>query len=101
VISGTSAPRVSCRSDAQLSSAGIFRFDVQPTHTGGLAPCRLRVYDGAAAVPLVTVINALRSGQAKTLDPTCADMIPTTTFAADQIDDFDRWSRQHAAVSLR
>jgi hypothetical protein len=53
VISGTSAPLVACRSDARLSSAGVFRFDVQPTHPGGLATCRFRVYDGAAAVPLV------------------------------------------------
>ena len=101
VISGTSTPLVTCRSDAQLSSAGVFRFDVEPTRTGDLAKCRFRVYEGAAAVPLVTVIPALRSGQAMTLDPTCGDMIPTTPFAPDQMDDFDRWSRQQAVVSLR
>jgi len=100
VISSTSAPLVTCRSDARLSSAGIFRFDVQPTETGGLATCRFRVYDGAAAVPLISVISALRSGQAMTLDPTCGDMIPTMAFAPDQMDDFDRWSRQQAIVSL-
>jgi hypothetical protein len=101
VISGTSTPLVTCRSDAQLSSAGVFRFDVQPTRTGDLATCRFRVYDGAAAVPLISVISALRSGQAMTLDPACGDMIPTMTFAPDQMDDFDRWSRQQAIVSLR
>jgi ferric-dicitrate binding protein FerR (iron transport regulator) len=100
VVSGTSAPLVSCRSDARLSSAGVFRFDVQTPRTGGLT-CRFRVYEGAAAVPLATVISALRSGQAMTLDPSCGDMIPTVTFRLDQMDDFDRWSRQHAAVSLR
>jgi hypothetical protein len=101
VISGTSAPLVTCRSDARLSSAGVFRFDVQPTRTGDFATCRFRVYDGAAAVPLISVISALRSGQAMTLDPTCGDMIPTMAFAPDQMDDFDRWSRQQAIVSLR
>jgi len=99
VISGTSTPLVTCRSDAQLSSSGVFRFDVQSARTGDLATCRLRVYDGAAAVPLISVISALRSGQAMTLDPTCGDMIPTATFAPDQLDDFDRWSRQQAIVN--
>lgn len=59
--------------------------------------CRIRVYDGAAAVPLPSVIAVLRSGQALSLDPTCGDMIPTTTFALEQRDDFDRWSRQHTS----
>jgi hypothetical protein len=101
VISGTSTPLVTCRSDAQLSSAGVFRFDVQPTRTGDLATCRFRVYDGAAAVPLASVISPLRSGQTMTLDPTCGDHIPTVPFVPDQMDDFDRWSRQQAIVSLR
>jgi hypothetical protein len=101
VISGTSTPLVTCRTDAQLSSAGVFRFDVQPTRTGDLATCRFRVYDGAAAVPLASVISALRSGQTMTLDPTCGDHIPTVPFVPDQMDDFDRWSRQQAIVSLR
>lgn len=101
VISGTSTPLVTCRTDAQLSSAGVFRFDVQPTRTGDLATCRFRVYDGAAAVPLASVISALRSGQTMTLDPTCGDHIPTVPFVPDQMDDFDRWSRQQAIVSSR
>jgi hypothetical protein len=101
VISGASAPLVSCRSDARLSSAGVFRFDVQPTRTGALATCRFRVYDGAAAVSLASVTSALRSGQAMTLDPICGDMVPTMTFALDQMDDFDRWSRQQATAGLR
>jgi hypothetical protein len=101
VISGTSAPIVACGSDARLSSAGLFRFDVQRPRTGDLAKCRFRVYDGAASVSLISVVSALRSGQAMTLDPTCGDMVPTTTFASDQMDEFDRWSRQQTIVSLR
>jgi ferric-dicitrate binding protein FerR (iron transport regulator) len=95
VISDTSSPLVSCLSDTRLSSDGIFRFDVQRTRPNGTAVCRFRVYDGAAAVPLPSVIAVLRSGQAMGLDPTCGDMIPTTNFAPEQMDDFDRWSRQH------
>jgi hypothetical protein len=96
VISATSTPLMSCRSDVRLSSSGAFRFDVEPTQANGTAKCRFRVYDGSAAVPLVSVTSALRSGQAMSLDPRCGDMIPTWTFAPEQLDDFDRWTRQHA-----
>ena len=34
--------------------AGLFRFDAQSENARGERPCRLRVYQGAAAVPLVT-----------------------------------------------
>jgi hypothetical protein len=101
LISGTSTPLVSCRSDVRLSSSGVFRFDVEPAQADGTVKCRFRVYDGAAAVPLATVTSALRSGQAMSLDPRCGDMIPTETFGPEQLDDFDRWSREHAAVSPR
>jgi hypothetical protein len=50
--------------------------------------------DGAAAVPLASVIAALRSGQSMTLDPSCGDMIPVLNFSPDGLDDFDRWSRR-------
>jgi hypothetical protein len=102
VISDTSAPLVACRSDARLSSGGVFRFDVQPAaRNAGAATCRFRVYDGAAAVPLVSLISVLRSGQTMSLDPTCGDMIQTTPFAPEQLDDFDRWSREQATVRRR
>ena len=96
LISGTSTPAVSCRNDVQLSLAGAFRFDVQASPPDGRATCRFRVYDGAAAVTLVSLVLALRSGEAIVLDPTCGDMIPTTTFATNQLDAFDRWSRERA-----
>jgi hypothetical protein len=99
ILSDTSAPLVTCRSIVRLSSGGIFRFDVQPERAGVGPTCRFRVYDGGAAVTLVTVISVLRSGQTMTLDPTCGDMVPSNAFAVDQLDDFDRWSRlQRAAV---
>jgi hypothetical protein len=98
VISETSAPLVACRSDARLSSGGVFRFDVQPARADGTIGCRLAVFEGGAAVPLVSVTAVLRSGQSMTMDPTCGDMIPTVSFAADRLDDFDRWSGQQATV---
>src|SRR6185436_8681631 len=52
VASETSAPLVDCESEISLSSSGLFRFDAQPEHAGE-RPCRFRVYDGAASVPLM------------------------------------------------
>ena len=101
LISGTSAPAVSCRNDVKLSLAGAFRFDVQASPPDGRATCRFRIYDGAAAVTLASLVLALRSGEAIVLDPTCGDMIPTTMFATNQLDAFDRWSRERATVTAR
>jgi ferric-dicitrate binding protein FerR (iron transport regulator) len=101
LISSTSAPAVSCRNDVKLSSAGAFRFDVQASPPDGRATCRFRVYDGAAAVTLASLVLALRSGEAIVLDPTCGDMIPSTMFAMNEFDAFDRWSREQATIADR
>ena len=94
VASGTSAPLVDCESQIRLSSAGLFRFDAKPVDAGGQRPCRFRVYEGAAAVPLVTVTNALRAGESMTCNRRCGDMIPTTEFSPTQLDGFDQWVRR-------
>jgi hypothetical protein len=94
VISGTSSPMVECGSSVRLSSEGIFRFDAQPVTASGEHPCAFRVFDGAAAVPLASVTNALRAGQKMTCNRRCGDMIPTQEFSREQLDDFDRWARQ-------
>jgi len=93
VTSETSAPVVECESEIRLSSGGVFRFDAQPVTPAGERPCRFRVFDGAAAVPLVSVTNALRAGQMMICNRRCGDMIPTMEFARDQFDEFDRWAR--------
>jgi hypothetical protein len=98
VISQTSAPVVSCRNSARVSTDGIFRFDVRPGRPGGGVTCRFRVYSGRAEVALVTVPAVVGSGHALTLDPGCGDMTPTVEFPAEQLDDFDRWSRQQAGT---
>ena len=94
VSSGTSAPVIGCESEIRLSSRGLFRFDAQPANAAGERPCRFRVYDGAAAVPLTTVTNALRAGQSMTCNRRCGDMIPTTEFPPNQLDGFDQWARR-------
>jgi hypothetical protein len=94
VVTGTSAPLVDCESRIRLSSAGLFRFDTKPVDAEGQRPCRFRVYEGAAAVPLVTVTNALRAGQSMTCNRRCGDMIPTTEFSPTQLDGFDQWVRR-------
>jgi hypothetical protein len=93
LLSEASAPLVTCRSDVRPSSNGVFRFDVIPAARSEPATCRFRVFDGAAAVPLVSVMSALRPGESMNLDPRCGDMIQTTTFAVGPLDEFDRWSR--------
>jgi hypothetical protein len=94
LISGTSAPLVECDSEIRLSDAGMFRFDVQGVSATGERSCRFRVFEGAAAVPLVSVTNALRAGQMMTCNRRCGDMVPTMEFSREQLDDFDRWARR-------
>jgi len=94
VMSSTSSPTVECGSSVRLSNEGIFRFDAQPVTASGEHPCVFRVFDGAAAVPLASVTNALRAGQKMTCNRRCGDMIPTLEFSREQLDDFDRWARQ-------
>jgi len=94
VASETSAPMVECENDIRLSDAGMFRFDVQQAESSGERSCHFRVFEGAAAVPLVSVTNALRPGQSMMCNRRCGDMIPTTEFSREQVDDFDQWARR-------
>jgi hypothetical protein len=101
VASGTSAPLVECENEIRLSDAGVFRFDARPVNARGERPCQVRVYEGAAAVPLVTVTNALRGGQAMMCSRRCGDMIPTTEFSPSQLDGFDQWARRTYEILRR
>ena len=93
VASGTSAPVVECENEIRLSDTGTFRLDVQRTNDGERV-CRFRVFEGAAAVPLLTVTTALRAGQTMMCNRRCGDMIPTQEFSREQLDDFDQWARR-------
>jgi hypothetical protein len=94
VASETSAPIVGCENEIRLSDAGMFRVDVQRAESSDERSCQFRVFEGAAAVPLVSVTNALRAGQAMMCNRRCGDMVPTREFSRQELDDFDRWARQ-------
>jgi hypothetical protein len=94
VASATSAPLVECENEIRLSNGGMFRFDLQRMKSSDERSCRFRVFEGAAAVPLVSVTNALRAGQSMMCTRRCGDMIPTMEFSLDQLDDFDQWARR-------
>jgi hypothetical protein len=94
VASGTSSPLVDCENEIRLSNTGVFRFDAQPVNPNGERPCQFRVYEGAAAVSLVSVSNALRAGQSMLCNRRCGDMVPTLEFSPDQLDEFDQWARR-------
>ena len=74
-------------------SASTYR--TQTPETNGY--CRFRVFEGAAAVPLVSVTNALRAGQTMMCNRRCGDMVQTNEFSRGQLDEFDRWARQMLA----
>jgi hypothetical protein len=94
VASQTSSPLVDCENEIRLSDAGMFRFDVQRVSSASERSCRFRVFEGAAAVPLVSVTNALRAGQTMMCNRRCGDMIPTMEFSREKLDDFDQWARR-------
>lgn len=94
VASRTSSPLVDCENATRLSDAGWFRFDVQRVNNAGERSCRFSVFEGAAAVPLVSVTTALRPGQTMMCNRRCGDMIPITEFSREQLDDFDQWARR-------
>ena len=94
VASQASSPLVDCENEMRLSDAGMFRFDVQRVNVTGERSCQFRVFEGAAAVRLVSVTNALRAGQTMMCNRQCGDMIPTMDFSREQLDDFDRWARR-------
>lgn len=94
VASATSAPLVECENAIRLSDSGMFRFDVEPVTSTGERSCRFRVFEGAAAVPLVTVTSVLRAGQTMACNRRCGDMVSTKEFSREQLDDFDRWARR-------
>ena len=94
VASDTSTPLVDCENEIRLSDAGIFRVDVRPASSAGERSCQLRVFAGAAAVPLITVTNALRAGQTMLCNRRCGDMVPTHEFSRERVDDFDQWAQR-------
>lgn len=94
VASATGAPLVNCENDVRPSNAGWFRFDVQRMNSSGERMCRVRVFEGGAAVSLLSVATTLRAGQTMMCNRRCGDHIPTMGFSREQLDDFDYWARR-------
>ena len=97
VVSTQSSPLVACGTDVRLSTAGVFRFDVQPPEpVDGSTRCGFRVYEGAGTTPGASATYVLRAGERMILNRRAGDMIPVLTFSPAELDEFDRWSRQQA-----
>ena len=97
VVSAQGAPLVACGTDVRLSTGGVFRFDVQtPEPVDSSQRCGFRVYEGAGTTPGASVSYILRAGERMVLNRRAGDMIPVLTFSPEDLDEFDRWSRQQA-----
>lgn len=84
-----------CEDSVTLSDDGVFRLDLT-AFPDSVAPgehsCRLRVFEGAAAVKLPSFTIALKAGETMGLNRRCGDMIPWDKFDVAKLDEFDRWS---------
>ena len=95
VTTGEIGPVATCSNEVTLSDFGLYRFDVlslpEPT---GEKLCGLRVYEGAAAVKLATVVSVLTPGKSIGLNIRCGDRTPLQKFDPAHTDALDHWSRQ-------
>jgi hypothetical protein len=90
-----------CSNQVTLSDSGLFRFDVipRPELPTREKVCGLRVYEGAAAVKLETVVSVLASGRFMSLNLRCGDRTPVQKFDPKNTDALDHWS--HERIRLR
>jgi hypothetical protein len=95
VITGDIGPAVSCRGLVHLSDAGVFRFDRHIVVDENF--CKVRVYKGAAAAPLLSYVWLLTPGKMVDLG-SCGDFTPRDEFNIEDADDLTRWSRERAGV---
>ena len=100
LLSATSSPIVVCGTEARLSSGGIFRFDVlEREPVDGSQQCRMRVDEGAATTPGVSVAYVLRDGQQMVMNRRAGDMIPVSPVPPGPLDELDRWAREQASLA--
>jgi len=96
VTTGEMGSLATCSNEVTLSDSGLYRFDVIPLP--GLPTseklCGFKVYEGAAAVKLATVISVLTPGKFIGLSLACGDLIPLQKFDIEHSDGLDDWSRQ-------
>jgi hypothetical protein len=70
---------VLCENVVTLSTAGVYRFDARPAWATSNV-CRLKVYQGAADVRLLTINAPALAGEMMNMSHACADMIPLLEF---------------------
>jgi hypothetical protein len=100
IFTGGTETAVACAQDAHLSDAGIYRFDAHRNVDVDKDWCRLKVYEGAASVQEPSFVWVLTPGKVINLNRTCGDHTQRNEFNTADIDDFDRWSRQHAEAAV-
>lgn len=85
-----------CSNEVTLSDSGLYRIDVIPLPELPTSEkvCGLRVYEGAAAVKLATVVSVLTPGKFMGLNLRCGDRTPLQKFDPQRTDALDDWSRQ-------
>lgn len=85
-----------CSNEVTLSDFGLYRFDVIPLPELPTSEklCRLKVYEGAAAVKLATLVSVLTPGKFISLNLACGDLTPLQKFDIERTDALDDWSRQ-------
>jgi hypothetical protein len=101
IITDGLGPAVTCVQHVNLSDAGTYRFDAHRNVDVDKDWCRLKVYKGAASVQEPSFVWVLTAGKVINLNRTCGDHTQRNEFNAADIDDFDRWSRQHADAAVR
>ena len=95
VKTGNAGSVATCENQVTLSNLGLYRFDViRPPGLPNEKLCGLRVYEGAAAVQLASVISVATSGKFVGLSLACGDLIPLQKFNIEHTDELDNWSRQ-------
>ena len=96
VTTGEVGVVATCSNEVILSDFGLYRFDVIPLPELPTSEkvCGFRVYEGAAAVKLATVVSVMTPGNFMGLNLRCGDLTPIQIFDPKRTDTLDDWSRQ-------
>jgi len=103
VTTGEMGAATKCENDVKLSDFGHYRFDVlrMPSQPTGEKHCGLKVYEGAAAVQLASVISVMTPGKFMSLNLGCGDMIPLQKFNIEYTDSLDKWMSERVRLRNR
>jgi len=96
VTTGEMGSVAKCEYQVTISDFGRYRFDVPrlPIDLHGERFCSLKVFEGAAAVPLTSVISLLRPGKLINLNLGAGDRTPQLKFDIEKTDSLDDWASE-------